>query len=72
MNTEELGMQKLNELRRNYQMIGQQIESLKHQLQELDNVKESLNQLKADEKGEILVPFGGGVFIKPKFETLIM
>ncbi len=66
MNTEQLGMQKVNDLRRNYQMIGEQIESLKHQLLELENVKESLNQLKVDDKGEILVPFGGGVFVKAK------
>lgn len=66
MNTEQFGMQRLNELRKNYQVIGQQIEGLKHQLQELENVKESLRQLKEDEKGEILVPFGGGVFVKVK------
>jgi prefoldin alpha subunit len=69
MNTEQIAMQRLNELKRNSQMIGQQLESLKHQLMELDGVKESLSQLKKDEKGEILVPFGGGVFVKAKVEN---
>jgi len=69
MNTEQIAMQRLNELKRNSQMIGQQLESLKHQLMELDGVKESLSQLKKDEKGEILVPFGGGVFVRAKVEN---
>ena len=69
MNTEQIAMQRLNELKRNLQMIGQQLESLKHQLMELDGVKESLSQLKKDEKGEILVPFGGGVFVRTKVEN---
>jgi|SRR3989344_914229 len=69
MNTENLTQQKLNDLKRSYQMVGQQLEDLKHQLLELDHVKESLNQLKIDNKGEILVPFGGGVFVKAKVEN---
>jgi len=69
MNTEQLTKQKLNDLRRNSQMITQQLEQIKHQLIELENVKESLSQLKADNKGELLVPFGGGVFVKAKVEN---
>ncbi len=43
----------------------QQLQLLEHQLQELDQVKDAISEMKKAENGqEILVPLGAGVFSK--------
>ena len=60
-----LQMQQMQEMKQNLQQMQQQLQLLEHQLLELDQVKDTIVEMKKSEKGqEILVPLGAGVFTK--------